>query len=238
VIAIPTKAYPLSWPIGVPRTQFRADAPFGARMRKPGQPQRNLRTEVGSASEELYRELRLIRGSSRHVISSNLPARPDGLPYADGSVGGGDPGVVAYWIIRAQRGGKSVDVPYCMPCDKWKRVADNLHALALSIEAMRGMERWGAVKTEQAFAGFASLPPGDGSADSATVTIRRPWREVLGMPVFEENDPEIQLAVAKTLHRKLAAKFHPDRGGDHAAAAEINAAMDEAEKELGRTVAS
>ncbi len=232
MISIPTSAHPLSWPVGVPRTPSRYASPFGANVRSGGTIVRS-RPEVGSASRELARELKLIRGSSRHVISSNLPTRPDGLPYADATLGRGrDPGACAYWVVVQHRAGTRAEVPYCMPCDRWLNVADNLHALALSIGALRGMERWGAVKMEQAFAGFAALPPGDGSAPEMPTT-KRPWREVLGMPDVAAMAPAAQLAIAKALHRVEIEKHHTDRGGDPARASEINVAYDDAKQELG-----
>src|SRR3712207_8918795 len=41
-----------------------------------------------------------------------------------------------------------------LACDKWDRIADTIHAIAKTIEATRGIERWGSVTTEQAFAGY------------------------------------------------------------------------------------
>ncbi len=62
----------------------------------------------------------------------------------------------------------------------------------------------------------------------------RPWREVLGVVGdWTLTAPrEALLAFAKAQYRTLIAEHHTDKGGDHALAAEINAAMEEAEREL------
>ena len=148
MIAIPTECYPLAWPTGVPRTRYPIRGPFGKDR------------SVADQLDEVERQLRLMEVSAS-VISSNLPARKDGRPRADGLLRFTDQGVCVYWTARAMRGGQSIKVPHAMPCDKWDRIEHNLRAIAMSLDAMRGLTRWGAVTVEQAFAGFAALPPGD-----------------------------------------------------------------------------
>jgi len=116
-----------------------------------------------------------------------------------GSTSPGDPGVALYFDMKGK--------PFVLACDKWGRLADNIAALAAHIEALRGQERWGVSEgVEQAFAGHAALP--------------RPktcW-EVLGIP--EGASPTL----VNQAFRRLAELAHPDKGGSHAAMAEINAA--------------
>jgi DnaJ-domain-containing protein 1 len=74
---------------------------------------------------------------------------------------------------------------------------------------------------EQAFSGFAALPPAG----------PKPWREVLGVHGVSG---EMAREVARTRYRELAAEAHPDRaGGSHERMAEINAAYEAAKLELG-----
>lgn len=81
------------------------------------------------------------------------------------------------------------------------------------------------------FAGFAALPPGPGET---TAYAKRSWRDVLGIALGEMTFPKReQLDNAKVAHRKLIRENHPDVGGDHAIAAEINAALTKTERELG-----
>ena len=217
MIVIPTEAYPLTWPLGVPRTSYRRRSQF-------------VNRSTGDSVARVRNQLKLARARTI-VISSNLPLRSDGFPRADGpQKPGGDVGAAVYWTREERRAGKWQLVPYCMPCDRWDRIADNLYAIALSIEALRGMERWGAVSIEQAFAGFAALPPGGGEQ----VIPPQPtmdWRNILGGSWPHLEAAEL-LAIAKARPRRLIADAHPDAGGDVSRAAELNAAMEAAEQEL------
>lgn len=217
-IVIPKEAYPLTWPQGVKRTQWREYSKFD-------------KCANGREIDRIRNELKLA-GAKTIVISSNLPLKEDGFPYAVGTqVPNGDPGVAVYWTRSEKRGREWKLIPYCMPCDRWNRLADNLHAIALSIGAMRGMERWGAVSVEQAFAGFAALPPG-GDEQIIPEQPHVDWRTVLGGSWPEGLEAEELLALAKVRHRALILKAHPDAGGDDAAAAQLNAALEAAEQEL------
>jgi hypothetical protein len=102
-----------------------------------------------------------------------------------------------------------------MAVDQYTQVADNLAAIAATLEAMRAIERHGgAMILERAFLGFTALPsPND-------------WRHVLGF----EHTPT--LPEARDRYRKLAATQHPDLGGSDARMAELNGAWDSAQREL------
>ncbi len=43
-------------------------------------------------------------------------------------------------------------------CDTYRRWWHNVRAVAMTLEALRGIARWGAVRDEQQFAGFRALP--------------------------------------------------------------------------------
>ena len=200
--------YPLQWPPGMPRTTYRTHPKFGSHFSK----------DRDSVIWQLKK-----RGASQIVITSALPVRRDGLPYA--ATGAEDPGI-AVWFVRKGKEG-------VIACDNWIRVADNLRAIDKSLEALRGLDRWGCAQiVEQAFAGFAALPPGDDPGGPALPVVR-PWREVLGGFPAGLDDDDL-FALAKARHRKLISEAHPDLGGDPARAAEINAAFDAATAELVR----
>lgn len=147
------------------------------------------------------------------IISTNVPTRLDGLPRSDRAEPA-DPGVAIYWKLK----GKS----QCMAIDRYDRVADNLAAMAATLEAMRAIERHGGGSIlERAFIGFAQLP-------SAIVT-QRPWRVVLSIP-----DDEIPTAdYINERFRVMARLRHPDTtAGSHDAMTELNAARAAALAEL------
>jgi hypothetical protein len=215
----PVSAYPLQWPAGVPRTV--------APKRSPFHEGNGDRKKLSTAYAELRRQLKLL-GAITPVVSSDIPLKADGTPYMD--EGGGQRAVAVYWHLREQRGGASVLVPYSMPCDTFFRIADNMYAVAKTIEAMRSIDRYGAVQTAQVFAGFAALPPGEGGE---AIVPSRPWREVLGGTWPEGLDTAELLVLAKSRYRRGADEAHPDRGGDVERMAELNRAWEEAQAELG-----
>jgi hypothetical protein len=217
---LPVNAYPLAWPPGVPRTV--------APLRSPFHEGKGDRKRLSTAYGELRRQLKLL-GAVTPVISSDIPLKADGTPYMD--EGGGQRAVAVYWHMREQRGGATVMVPYSMPCDTFHRIADNMYAVAKTIEAMRAITRYGAAQTAQVFAGFAALPPGEGEA--APVVPPKPWREVLGGAWPDGLDAGELLVLAKSRYRRGADEAHPDRGGDAERMADLNRAWEEAQAELG-----
>lgn len=200
-----TEAYPLSWPFGWKRTKGRRRE---ANFSKAG---RSLTVTEGL--QRVLAELqRMGIARNRVIISTNVPTRLDGLPRSGARVPD-DPGAAVYW--QEPSGARRV-----MAIDLYDRVADNLAAIAATLDAMRAIERHGgAAILERAFTGFEALPaPG----------AAREWWEVLGVLRSASMD-EITSA-----RRRLASEHHPDKGGDPARMAEINTAFDRACAEKGR----
>jgi len=150
-------------------------------------------------------------GAKLPVISSNLPLRRDGLPYA-GQAEPRDPGVAVYFQWK----GKSL----VLASDRWDRVGDNFRAIEKAIEAMRGLDRWGVSEMlDRAFSGFAALP--EPSRPRSTC-----W-EVLGV------DQRDSLDVIETMYRAKTKRAHPDLGGSHDEMARLNRAIEEARAAKG-----
>jgi hypothetical protein len=202
-----TEAFPLQWPEGWARTvpHKRARARY------------KLTPE--SALKHLLDELRRLGAfSSAIVVSTNVPLRRDGLPYA-GVRPPEDPGVAVYWSTRAFK-------DRVIACDKWDRVHDNIHAIGLAIEGLRAMERAGATQIlDRAFAAFGALPP------SSQAEVIRPFWEVFEIP--QTTLAVLSLAMVEARYRELAAKAHPDKGGSDAAMAELNRAREDARRHYG-----
>lgn len=182
----PTEAYPLTWPMGRPRSKHVESARF--------------KTAMGTAITNIQYEVQLLGGTGL-VISSNLPLRRDGFPSARAGYIG-DLGVAVYFNLKKK--------PMCFACDRWDKVEDNMQAIAKTIEALRGIERWGSGQmVEQAFTGFTALPAPE------------QWWQVLSVS-SHANAHQIQEA-----WRRLASEHHPDRdGGNTQQMARINAARD------------
>lgn len=198
------QAYPLQWPPGWRRmsSQQRTRAKFSKGERRYGEGGSSwLSTKTLSVTDGVDRVLgELGRMGIRRddiVISSNVPTRLDGLPRGDARVPD-DPGVAVYW-----RKGK---LTRCMAVDRYDRVADNLAAIAATLEAMRAIERHGGAEIlDRAFTGFTALPAPE------------QWFTILGVKATATRD-EIEQAF-----RRLAMIHHPDRpGGDAVAMSRLN----------------
>lgn len=186
---------PLQWPEGWKRSPLRVSSAF-------------KNHSIAYAVEEVLSELRRMGIADYNVIiSTNLKLRLDGLPYSN-QIAPEDVGVSVWW-----KDGKGRKV---IALDKYERVADNLYAVAKTIGAMRGIDRWGSGEIlERTFEGFAALPNPDTTS----------WRDVLG---YEGNSRRI----CKNIYIQKIRESHPDNGGDPSAAAAINVAWEQAKKEL------
>lgn len=211
-------AFPLTWPTGWKRTHpsQREHGRFNKKVRTSGSSWAMAQDlSIAEATARVLAELqRMGLGRDDVVISTNLVLRMDGLPRSDQKAPD-DPGVAVYWETR--KGGRKV-----MAIDRYYRVADNLAAVAATLEAMRAIERHGgAAILDRAFTGFTALPA-PGSA------LQAAWWIVLGMNTKSPTRDEL-----KTAYRRASMEAHPDRGGSDKAMAEVNAAYEEAKRELG-----
>jgi hypothetical protein len=195
------QAFPLHWPEGWRRTP--------ASVRRTNS---TWKKQSGAYRDELMDQLRMLN-AERVVLSTNMQLRRDGLPYAERREPE-DPGVAVYFERRGHK--------YVLACDQFSEIRLNIHAIGLTIEAMRQIERCGASDMlERAFRGFAALP----SAEHL-----RAWREVLGFTANEVVTPEIVTA----RFRALALKAHPDQGGDAKQFQQLTAAREAALNEVAQ----
>lgn len=203
--------YPLSWPTGWPRTPAaqRGQARFAKRSWQTGALNR---ISLADARARLVGELERL-GARDWLLSSNIELTTYGTPRS-GAREPKDPGVAVYFML-GQR-------DRVLACDRWTFTADNIAAIAAHIDCIRGIDRYGVGTLDQAFAGYDALPPPSAA--------QRLWRDVLGLAGGVRIDAEI----VERSYRHLAKVRHPDRGGSHEAMAELNAARDQALRELAR----
>ena len=134
------------------------------------------------------------------------------------------PGIVVEWQIG--------EAWYRRAAEKYDLWQDNVRAIALTLEALRAVERWGAVSGEQ-YEGFRlELEAGalgiEGEAGESAAarampeaTIPRRLMTRIDAAWFLSNHGGIAVSARHTTpsvvgraYRKAAAKLHPDAGGD------------------------
>jgi len=106
----------------------------------------------------------------------------------------------------------SVHGPLTYGTDRFSTWQDNVRAIALGLEALRKVDRYGITKRGEQYAGWKALPSGSGApaSDMTSVEAIALLREVTGITAAEVS--------AGPLFRRARAMTHPDRNnGDRAA---------------------
>jgi len=142
-----SRAYPLLWPRGWPRTK----APTTAQFRT------SLTGAMKNVNEELHR---FASDSSKKidaiVISSN---------FSLGDQNPKEPGVVCYFNFDGEA--------TCIPVDRYKKIEHNLQAIFHCLEAERTKLRHGGINLVMAaFRGYAMLEGPKNSSEAWWVTLR------------------------------------------------------------------
>lgn len=188
---------------------------------------------LGSTVALLARELEQVDATGIVLQVDLRPGqiRTDGLPRADAKAAG--PGVML--------GFESRHGPLRYACDRfvtnaWRSALGgdwqhNLRAIALGLEALRKVERYGIAQRGEQYRGYAELPAG--TPMPATHMTADQARELLcdvgGLEPID-GDPD-SLARA---YRFAARRAHPDAGGDAATFARVQAARDLLDREHAR----
>lgn len=204
--------YPLQWPAGYPRTNRPKSSRFG-------------KITFAKSRDEIFAQLKLLLSHQERatiVLSTNIPLRGDGLPYAN-LPQPGDKGAAVYFQYKGEA------VVLC--CDAWDKIEHNLWAVANTINAIRGIERWGVSDfLKRSFTGFQALPPP--SAPKAE-PVKRDWWVVLnyqqrpGRAVWDWEGVVAQ-------YKRLAKVRHPDAGGSVQSFQELSYAYGEAKTYFNR----
>lgn len=183
------------WP-GTMTTERRM-APFSA----------TLSNTLGILNREVYNlaDTTTQRQSAEVLVA--IPAgafRLDGRPYANAKAE--HPGVI--FSMTSRHGQLSY------PCDTFTTWQDNLRAIALALEALRKVDRYGVTRHGEQYRGFLALeatvaPVGFTTASDALSFLR----ELTGVAADIYEPPETHLP---RLMRAALRRAHPDMGGDAA----------------------
>lgn len=174
------EAYPLQWPIGYKRAANKTHAQF--------------KTAFAKARDGIIYELKRM-GATDIIISTNVPLKRDGLPYAVpfGSKNvTDDTGIAVYFTFNKQQ--------KVICCDAYHTLDDNMQAINKAVEALRGIDRWKCSDIiNQTFTGFKAIPE---NVETET------WYQILGVNKMANT---VQI---KEAYFKKAKETHPDSGGN------------------------
>ena len=97
-----------------------------------------------------------------------------------------------------------------MPCDRYDFWQDNLRAIALSLEALRAVDRYGVTRGNEQYRGWTQIGNGNGKMDRASAL--KFVESLRGAPIKLPVTVQTLAEIIKTL--KVA--HHPDKpGGSH-----------------------
>lgn len=144
-----------------------------------------------STVDKLVDELRHLkpRQTILEVDLQESDLRLDGMPRANARAG--QPGVILT-LIGTPHG----DLRY--PCSTFQTWEANVRAIALALEALRKVDRYGVTKRGEQYAGWKALPAGENSTESLIADGRA--------IVHGQYGGDVKQALRDT---------HPDRGGTH-----------------------
>lgn len=199
--------FPLEWPTGYPRCRNPKSSRFG-------------NVSFAKSRDEIFQQLKLMVSyydRSTIVLSTNIPLKLDGMPYASYRQPD-DKGVAVYFIYNKEQ------VVLC--CDSWNKIEHNMWSVAKTIESLRAIERWGVSDfLKHSFSGFNALPPAQDNKKH-----KDDWWVVLGYQHKPESRPWDWTGVAAQ-YKSLAKLRHPDMPtGSTEKFQELNQAFDEAKK--------
>lgn len=154
----------------------------------------------------LERELAAIDARNVVIQLALLPGeiKNNGMPYADARPA--HPGV----ILSFDRG----KMPYSFPCDRFASWQENLRAIALAMDALRRVDRYGVTRNAEQYRGWAKLPPPGGLVTPPPMNV-----EDAAVFVANEGGPVPFRSMIDSLdhyraaYRRAAGKLHPDPNG-------------------------
>ncbi|MDQ0894447.1 hypothetical protein [Agromyces ramosus] len=157
-------------------------------------------TPLSNTLEILDRELRMIGAKNAEMLVAIAPQdfRQDGKPRAQAKAE--HPGVILSFDSR--HGALSY------PCDTFTTWQDNLRAIALSLEKLRAVDRYGVTTRGEQYRGFLALEaPTPTFAGFATVSAAELFiMDLLGDADLDGMGPRAVMRAAKRT-------AHPDTGG-------------------------
>lgn len=184
---------------------------------KSGRERRKATFTVGLTETKklLAKELHAIRAEDVVVQIAIAPNRwrNDGQPRAGYEMPTG-PQIVVSFMKEVTTNTGVRRIPLSFPCDTFENYADNLRAVALSLEALRKVDRYGVTQNAEQYTGFKALPP-PGPSHDEIMTVDEAAGFVgsaTGFAVAAIKDNKDQWVDA---YRLAARKLHADTSADY-----------------------
>jgi hypothetical protein len=192
-----------SWPAGLPVRPFRKASQFKANW--------------SSTTGILAREVAAL-GASEAIIQLDVgedDIRIDGQLKANAQFR--SPRVVV--SLKSKHG------HLAYPCDRYQHWRDNVRAIALAMEALRAVDRYGVTSRGEQYRGWQALPP-----PSATQSVGTDPKIYAAQTLAKHSGRTMQdvMKDVEDAYRIACARTHPDRGGnpdDFKAVQEAKAAL-------------
>jgi hypothetical protein len=118
--------------------------------------------------------------------------------------------------------------PLMMPCDTYWDWRDNIRAIALSLEALRQVDRYGCAARGEQYRGWTAIPASTG----LTTRVEAAWQLLKDMSKSGEIRARDRAGL-ELLYRDAARMAHPDCGGTDEGMAAVNRARETILLDLG-----
>jgi hypothetical protein len=156
----------------------------------------------------LARELRALnaRDVVLQIAMDERDLRLDGLPRANAHAS--HPGVVL--AFESRHG------PLKFAVDTFRSWEDNLRAIALGMEALRKVDRYGVTKRGEQYTGWKALPAGDPVHDNTEGLATAEEALVFVFSLVDDlyDYDDVEGAFRQEAVRLAIRRTHPDQGGD------------------------
>lgn len=126
-----------------------------------------------------------------------------------------DPGVIV--SFQAPAGALS------FPCDRYSAWEDNLRAIALSLEALRAVDRYGVTRQAEQYKGWKALPPASASNEEC-MTAEQAASFITAQSGVFVSHIDTDMDALKRAYHLAARRLHPDCGGSESAFAQLQQA--------------
>lgn len=187
-----------SWPGALRANSERIRAPF--------------KTSHSETLRTLDRELRMIRAEAPVVAIATEHFNRNGEPYADATPD--HPGVILSFVkpIWDAKAKDRRRVPLRFAADRFSNWTANLRAIAIGLEDLRRIDRYGITSGSEQYLGFKALPP-PGPDHEDILTLEDAARFVTaGMVNHVASDVVSSSELYREAYRSAALRLHPDAG--------------------------